>query len=368
MGNQNIFLKLLSSESGLTLKEIEPKAIGLSEWMDYQTHKITKMAFAATVIGDSFAGGRFVKDGERVNFRADMTLPMGNDCIALVRDGWLPAIFVTQGSQLLLDRNMVTKFAKRFDSEGISEGDHSKQGFGDFINHFNLECVINVSAFALEGNKRRHQTMEEVIEQLSEVQGKIQTALTRCKIQPENHESVNDLLAFMADCRDNFERGAVFLQKISPSLMQTLSGEKRRGRWDFILSKAQECGLKKTDLLVFAALSAASCAQGLNPAKRIIKPGHDYTLENAYNAMADFQLLEIFMYTICKYPDEKFVLLTDDRHLAKFWMGLIFREASGKNGGCEATFGIDEKILPLDESDLDYLRGSLDNAFRASGD
>ncbi len=360
MDELNICLKVITDESELILKNIKPKALRLSDWMDYECHRKTKIDLTGTVVGDSLdKNGLLIKDGQKVNFRSSMDSHMGHGCIALVMDGWLPAIYAIQRSQLLLDRNIVSEFSNRFELGNASGRNNLNPDFVDFLSHFDYECNINISAFAIEGSNRRHPNMEEVAEQLLMAKAKIQAALPGYKIQPAGPHAVNGILALIGEGRHEFERGVAFLQKVSPRLMQTLTGEKRRRVWDFILSAALECGLQKTDLIVFAAISAAAGSQKLNPAKKIIKPKPDYTEEDAYNAMADFQLLVLFMNLIQKFPNEKFVLLTKDKELAKLWMGIILIEASGENGIYQAKFEIDRSLLPLGFSDLDYLRESF---------
>lgn len=360
----NICLKLIFEESELILKDIEPKSLGLNEWMDYEAHKKTKMELKGTTIGDSFSDcGKVVKDGQRVDFSGQLDSHMEHGCIALVKDGWLPAIYAIQNSQLLLDRNIVSEFSNRFDSGNISEGNNSKPDFIDFLSRFDYQCSINVSAFALEGGNRRRPNMEDVTDQLARARDKIQAALPGYKIEPGGTQSVKGILGLIDECRDDFENGAAFLQKVSPHLMQTLSGEKRRRVWDLILSEAIACGLRNTDLLVFAAISAASGNQRLNPAKKIIKPKHEYTKEDSYNSMMDIQLLVLFMNAIQKFPNDKFVLLTKDKELAKFWMGLVLGEISSEKGKYHAKFQINRHLLPLSESDLEYLQKSYGDIF-----
>lgn len=94
-----------------------------------------------------------------------------------------------------------------------------------------------------------------------------------------------------------------------------------------------------------ALLSAISVPNGKSPAKKLLKlTESDYTLDHAYNALADLRSLKIFMSLLALFPNEHIILCTSDRDLALFWVGI---RASGLKwqGDDELQY----KLSPVEE-------------------
>ena len=261
-----------------------------------------------------------VENGCAYTVRAQLITPYSSDVIGLVKGGWLPSLFVAEGRILFLDRNVVTEIYGRFRESGRRNNNVS-----DFIDFLGEKPVkINPYFYALEGNKRRHLTADEVEEQVAEAYRKICEALPNAVVQPDLRSAARGVSGLINDTYDGMERRIEFLLSVNPLLVHTTPRSRRTNIWNQILSAAESSDLGKNSLVVVAALSALVCPQGRNPAKNILKPKprNQYTKRDAYNALNDFRVLEIMISVLAMFPDTPIAFLTKDRAHALFWVGL----------------------------------------------
>ncbi|KRC94315.1 hypothetical protein ASE33_06810 [Pseudomonas sp. Root9] len=101
-----------------------------------------------------------------------------------------------------------------------------------------------------------------------------------------------------------------------------------------------------------ACLSATSAEQGFNPAQKLIKPKAIYTEEDAYNSMYDLFLIMLTNVLQTQAPELKVTLVTRDKNLAFFWMGLTFADPSSPG---QQMIGLHQKLLPVSETELEEL-------------
>lgn len=83
-----------------------------------------------------------------------------------------------------------------------------------------------------------------------------------------------------------------------------------------------------------------------SPAKKLLKPGAGYSINDAYNASADIRSLEILANLFALLPNERAAFFTADRPLALLWTGI--RASNFAYIGRKASFDISpvEELFP----------------------
>jgi hypothetical protein len=260
--------------------------------------------------------------------------------IGLVKGGWLPSGLAVQGNMIILpDRNIVTNIRGRFRS-GVKKNDGDKD-FLDFISGEGIR--INPMLFPLEGNLMKFPTREQVEQQLEEVVVALRSALPSAELVPADKGGLQGIVGLLDDSRGNMERELDFLMQIAPKLESPTSARKRDSLWGEVLDIARQCDLSLKSLVVIAALSSILVPNGKSPAKRVLKLERDYTVEKAYNALADIRSLALLIGLFALFPEQRFMLCTEDKNLALFWAGI--RASDFDWTGEHANF----KISPVDE-------------------
>lgn len=214
------------------------------------------------------------------------------------------------------DRCTITELAGRFHG-----GVKSDERGDDFLDIFGSKPIrINPAFYALEGNRRKQPSPEDVEEQWAEACRKIEAALPLAELTPE--AAKHGVIGLLADTQDSMARKAQFALMVAADLRAPVSAKRRCAVWNHVLAVARECGVPKHSLVVLAALSTVCSANGASPAKRLLKPSANYTDEDAYNALADLRSLEILINIFAAYPQERTMFCTGDKNLALFWAGM----------------------------------------------
>ncbi|MCF1444772.1 hypothetical protein ACI2VK_24710 [Ralstonia nicotianae] len=237
--------------------------------------------------------------------------------IGLVNGGWLPSGLALRGGMVVFpDRCTITELAGRFHG-----GVKSDERGDDFLDIFGSKPIrINPAFYALEGNRRKQPSPEDVEEQWAEACRKIEAALPLAELTPE--AAKHGVIGLLADTQDSMARKAQFALMVAADLRAPVSAKRRCAVWNHVLAVARECGVPKHSLVVLAALSTVCSANGASPAKRLLKPSANYTDEDAYNALADLRSLEILINIFAAYPQERTMFCTGDKNLALFWAGM----------------------------------------------
>ncbi|MCU1785326.1 hypothetical protein NTD80_21500 [Pseudomonas sp. 13B_2.1_Bac1] len=88
----------------------------------------------------------------------------------------------------------------------------------------------------------------------------------------------------------------------------------------------------------------------------------NYSLEHAYNALADLRSLELPMHLFAMFPDEKILLCTGDKDLALFCAGIRASNFRLNEGRFECTSSPIEALLQnvTDERKSSYFQESAE--------
>jgi len=255
--------------------------------------------------------------------------------IGLLNGGWLPCTLAAYHAKhtYLLDRNIVTEIVSRFDGGNLVGREPA------FIDLFHDEPVrLNPLFYALEGNVRALPNPQQVKDQFDEAVEKIRKALPKA-ILTVGPQSIDGVLGLIEDSRTGMERRQQFLMRLAPSLQAPVAKAKIDEKWSEVLAAADDLGVSRTASVVLACLSVVCVAGGRSPAKLLLKFRPGYTVEDAYNALADLRSLDIFANLLSLYPDERMQLCTADKNLALFWTGI--RASNFTHGDTGCRFDID---------------------------
>lgn len=270
--------------------------------------------------------------------------PFSSRTIDLVRDGWLPSGIALQGQMTVLpDRCTITELAGRF-----QDGAKKNDGEQDFLDLFAGRSVrINPLLYAMEGNKQRSPSPEDVEEQFDHACSIIRAALPKAELVPAGRGGIRGVVGLINDMQAGMLREQAFLMQIAPKLYAPVSARRMNEVWDLVLIAADERQVPRTSLAVLAALSAVSVPNGKSPAKRLLKLGRPgYTEKDAYNALADLRSLEVLMHIFAMFPEEKVLLCTGDKDLALFWAGIRASGFTIESGRFAGKVSPVEALLP----------------------
>ena len=272
---------------------------------------------------------------------ATLVSPFTAKAIGLVRGGWLPSTLAASRSNavVLPDRNIISQIVGRFDAG---------KGTGlvpDFLDLFeNSPVRIDPILYALEGNRRSLPNPELAQNQLDESVEKLRKALPAATIIV-GPDSLTRLLGMIEDIRPSMDRKQQFLMRLAPKLASQVARRDMDARWDEVLETAADCGVPRGALVVLAVLSGVINSDA-NAARRLLKFKAAYGPEDAYNALADLNALEVLLYRITLYPKMQTQLCTGDRNLALFWAGIGADDFERDGKGMRCTFTPHPAILP----------------------
>lgn len=302
----------------------------------------------------SWSGARVVKSdipdlsvAKLANINTTLESPFTNRAIGLVRGGWLPSGLALRDNIVVMpDRCTISDLAERYrDGRKIRHGD-------DFLDLFQDKPLrINPGLYAMEGNKRKLPTAEQVADQWAEACRKVRAALPEAQLTPDS--AVQGLVAVLGEMQESMVRKVQFLCQVAPMLQSPVSRRRRPLVWRQLLEVAHCCGLPRHTLVVLAALSIACVNNGAGPAKRLIKPSAKYSAQDAYNALADLRALELLCHLYALFPQENIMLCTGDKNLALFWAGMRASDfAYGSNGAMSYKLSPVDALLPHVTPDL----------------
>lgn len=263
--------------------------------------------------------------------------------IGLLGGGWLPP-----GIGLFLDPMVCLDQCTLSDLKGwFRDGqktDPSRRDFVDFLT--SSQVRINPFTYLLEGNQRRTPTRAETQEQFEEVVSTLETILPNAVLVPPGTSGLDGVLAFIEQTRENTARQQGFLMETAQRLQSPVGRTKRESVWNWILATSRRHGVSDTSLPVIAALSCVVAPQGACPARRVLKPASGYTEQQAYNALADLQKLEILFNQMATFPDDRLMLCTQDVGLSLFWTALSAKVSPEPNNRMTLTFAWPNPLFP----------------------
>lgn len=320
---------------------------------DYDIKPLGFSELAATALGSKVTvplevqnarvlDGDGVPEESRHRFETTLESHFTSKAIGLVKGGWLPSTLGAYRSRytFLLDRNIITEIVGRF-QQGNLVGREP-----DFLDLFRDEPVrLNPLLYALEGNSRAIPNPQQVSDQFEEVVEKLQKALPKA-ILAVGPKSIEGILGLIEDTRAGMARREKFLMHLAPALQSTIAKAKVQTTWNDVLAAADELNIPRNSNVVTAALSAISVPGGRSPAKQILKFKPGYSVEDAYNALADLRSLDIFANLLSLHPNEHMQLCTADKNLALFWAGIRASNFSKASSGCRFDIDPVDTLIP----------------------
>ncbi|WP_347908067.1 hypothetical protein [Pseudomonas grandcourensis] len=346
------------NERGLVLDNVEPNPLKLDDWLTYKDKEGLPVQIRGRVTADSTTeDGSIPPIGEWVNVSLTLEPVVENDCICLVRGGWVPLFYSLANANIIADRNIISEINTRFSGGQLSPPERDRNDFIDFMADTKCGCTLNTLAFALEGNRQELPSLEIIIEQYNSALKILNQSLPHIKTWPTPEVDMAQTEALLNGYRGYFIQGMEFLEEVAPLLMNTPSKSKKHKLWRDILTAAQKTGVSPQHICVAASISAASAGQNFNPAKRIIKPKPTYKKKDAYNAMYDFFLLFLLDTFQEEHPESRSVLLTRDKQLAMFWMGMnVVTTQRDSDSIKRKHVGFHPKLLPFEDEDFFILQ------------
>lgn len=280
----------------------------------------------------------------QVSVSAVLDSPYSSRALGLVRDGWLPSGIAFSDSMIVLpDRCVFSELAGRFRA-----GEKTKLEDKDFLDFLiGRKARINPLLYVLEGNLKRNPDDASIEHQFDVATEIINAALPLAQIVPIGRGSLEGVRGLIRDSEAGMVRKQEFLTRLAPKLRAPIAARRVNEVWDEVLATAKACEVPVRSLVVLAALSAVCVPNGKSPAKGLLKFNvRKYTVEDAYNALADLRSLEVLMHLFAAFPDEKILLCTGDKDLVLFWAGIRPSEFAMVNGVFSAKFSPVEDLLP----------------------
>lgn len=333
------------------IKDVQSLPLTLDDWLKFSSTNDLKIKIHGIVADKPDWDTKFppVGQGFKLGFSVDPAL--NNSCFTLVKGGWVPIFYALSKGNIIADRNLVSEIQARFSNGEMSSGTMPND-FLDYICDKSCSCTLHTLSYALESNERKIPSAEKIIEQHRAALKTLSKALPHVKTWPESNSDLEHFLALADKFREYFSQGMRLLIKLAPLVINSPARNKRVDRWKEMAQIARAENISVSHIVFLACISASSAEQGFNPAQKLIKPKAIYTEEDAYNSMYDLFLIMLTNVLQTQAPELKVTLVTRDKNLAFFWMGLTFADPSSPG---QQMIGLHQKLLPVSESELKEL-------------
>ncbi|MFJ2462889.1 hypothetical protein [Pseudomonas sp. NPDC087615] len=333
------------------ITDVQALPLTLDNWLEFSNTNDLKIKIHGIVAGKPDWDTKFppVGQGFKLGFSVDPTLK--NSCFTLVKGGWVPIFYAFSKGNIIADRNLVSEIQARFLNGEMSSGTMPND-FLDYICDKSCSCTLHTISYALESNERKLPSSEKIIEQHRAALKTLSRALPHVKTWPESDSDLEHFLELADKFREYFSQGVRLLVKLAPFVINSPARNKRVDRWKAMAQIARAENIPVSHIVFLACLSATSAEQGFNPAQKLIKPKAIYTEEDAYNSMYDLFLIMLTNVLQTQAPELKVTLVTRDKNLAFFWMGLTFADPSSPG---QQMIGLHQKLLPVSETELEEL-------------
>lgn len=344
------------STGKVVFKEIQAEPLKLDDWLELSKSNTLKVEIYGVVADKPQWDAAHPPVGNRFKANFAVSPDLKNTCYALVKGGWLPLFYALSESNIIADRNMVSEIQARFSNGVMSPHDRDHDDFMDYMDEKNCSCTIHTISYALEGNQKELPSKSVMKEQHRAALKIITKALPHIKTWPKEDSDLQYVVDLADQLRAYFIEGVKVLTKVAPLLVNSPSRSRRVERWKKIAEIARSENVSIHHVAFLACLSASTANQNFNPAQKLIKPSAYYTEQDAYNAMYDLFLIMIANVFQTQSPERKVALVTRDKNLAHFWMGLTF--ADPKIPG-QQMIGLHEKLLPVSPDEMKELTAIL---------
>ncbi|MGY8666181.1 hypothetical protein Q3C01_28050 [Bradyrhizobium sp. UFLA05-109] len=286
-----------------------------------------------------------IEPGQIASVSTSLETDFKSKGIGLVAGGWLPSgLAVTAGMTVLLDRCIVVDLVGRF-----RNGEKKRIQDKDFLDLFNQTGLrINPVLYTFEGKAQDNPTLAVMRDQLEWAARALQVALPKAFIAAADEFGLKGAIGLLQDGQAKMTREKAFLLDIAPHLAGPIAGKKRDAIWELIVGTAQTHGVEKNSLVVLAALSAVSVANGKSPARGLLKFKPAYSSKEANNALADLRSIKLLMAMFGLIPKHPTMLCTSDKDLALFWLGIGASGFTNDEGRASCLLSPTTDLLPGD--------------------
>lgn len=311
-----------TTQKRLTLSEGALVPLGFDDLAALNGKLREPIAFPLRIRGARVALTEFehLYTAEKLNVKAELQSHFGSTVLGLVKGGWLPSGLILDEDTLLLpDRCTVAALRSRF------VGGEPKKGvppdFLDFAH--NKVLKVNPMLYAMEGTSgSRNPDAAELAALYDRAALKIGEALPKAVMFPGKEDALRGVLGLLRDQAQGFAARQRFLTKAAPLLATPVGRKRLPNLWQQLLELAERNGVARASMLVCALISASAAHPAMNPAMGVLKPRRQYTEKNAFNALVDLRALELLIAAGTDFPDIRVALLTEDRALALYWVGM----------------------------------------------
>lgn len=337
LSNGNLQIK--TSEHGkLTLIHWKIQPLSLTDLQDFKND--SKVNIRLTDL-------KVLEDPKISEISVSTTTPdvLGSYC--LVQGGWLPPGFGMLNSTAFADRNFITKLVSNFLGDKAKNAEVSE--WFDDLKNFNLK--IDIVPYAMEGNKKKFPSKDEVEAQIEEAKKKLRVAAPGIPVVKYPVALKDYAWSLVDHIKPSIQNRMNFLTKAAPFIKVSSNKETILERWRAIAAIAKNHDLS-TDVIHFLALISVSAPQRNSPGLGILKINHPYPAETAYNACFDISLMEIFLNLQKMNPPGRYTIITSDLGLARFG-GLLNELNHTSSDGVKSKFSarIPQELIGCD-SDL----------------
>ena len=279
------------------------------------------------------------------------------EAFLLVFGGWIPCAFIKRNTIILIDRNIVSEIVGRYKG-GQKKKNTPMDAFDEIFlsNRYN----VDITAFVLEGNKRRIPSDDEIDEQIKDVTKSLNFAIPNLNIVKYPNEN-NYYYAFRDKLADTIGKRMEFFRAIAPKLNKQFNEKSRELAVAQIFESVKEIKIDNKDVSVLLALLRISMIGKKTAAQLVLKDSQVYSEEHAYNTVCDLVAMELLTNLHNVHVKKKslynIAFITKDKGLSLFASLLSDANVAGSDGNrisvtsriSSAIFGDDPVIIKIYE-------------------
>jgi hypothetical protein len=260
----------------------------------------------------------------------------------------IPPLITTRA--FLLDSNAVTRI------RSVEKMLEPEKGWWQSI-LADESTVLNPVPYAMEGgNGQFSPTKDEFRDRFEEAVTNLRLVAAVAQIIEFNEEAFESVYELVTVIENQNRKEGEFLLEVAGIIKNHISRARLSKAEAEILTKARANNLRSDSFSLYAALSSIySSDQAYSPAREVLKAGRIESTANPYNALNDLSLLRLYVASVALAKANSwplYSLLTADRSLRDFWMGLgLVNFAMNNDGEPSATFVFSQEMFPcLDDN------------------
>jgi len=255
-----------------------------------------------------------------------------------------------------LDRNLVIRLEKlqaQWNEHGAEAPDSS------LVRWLGLDSfLVSPMLFALEGGRRRPPTDWELRVELNRAFRQLSQVLPSAKVQRVGAGHRRALRGMLLEGAEARERHIALLVRAARLVHNKVTVAERRALEERVIRLANELEVRTDSLVVLSLLSCIYDSgpnvpdhRSAKPGRAVVKPGPNYSEEDAYNALADLYALELLHNAHALFSNQRAVLYTADIGMASMWTATqpCTRQATHLPNGRSRTtvnFRLDQGLFP----------------------